>query len=233
MAICKIERVQMPSKRQRNKTAKHNDVIAGYAGDDTITKESGARNTVSVNVSWQRAKAIFYPFHPDGAEEGDMIESAVTGMVVDAFLSRRVMSHTLSINVEQDLIDGVKTFVQTAPGFEEHGFRWPFESGVAKFTEKEFVGNDFPVVWDGRGFKEAELTDVERRVPISADVIEPGCVVMVEYVVTCYSGRKSSPDNVGFLPGCSLKLLSIGLLAEGAGNSLKINAARKKRRTAY
>ena len=77
------------------------------------------------------------------------------------------------------------------------------------------------------------MTDVERRVPISADVIEPGCVVMVEYVVSCYSGRKSSPDNVGFLPGCSLKLLSIGLLAEGAGNSLKINAARKKRRTAY
>ena len=38
-----------------------------------------------------------------------MIESAVTGMVVDAFLSKRVMSHTLSINVEQDLIDGVKT----------------------------------------------------------------------------------------------------------------------------
>jgi hypothetical protein len=47
------------------------------------------------------------------------------------------------------------------------------------------------------------------------------------------SGRKSSPDNVGFLPGCSLKLLSIGLLDEGAGNSLKINAARKKRRMAY
>ena len=59
-------------------------------------------------------------------------------------------------------------------------------------------------------------------------MIEPGCVVMVEYVVTCYSGRKSSPGNVGFLPGCSLKLLSIGLLAEGAGDSLKINAARKK-----
>ena len=56
---------------------------------------------------------------------------------------------------------------------------------------------------------------------------------MVEYVVTCYSGHKSSPDNVGFLPGCSLKLLSIGLLAEGIGNSLKINAARKKRRMAF
>src|SRR5436190_519247 len=184
MAICKIESVQMPSKRQRNKTAKHNDVIAGYAGDDTITKESGARNTVSVNVSWQRAKAIFYPFHPDGAEEGDMIESAVTGMVVDAFLSGRVKSHTVSIKVDQDFVEGVKKLVRTVPGFQEPGFRWPFESGVAKFTEKEFVGNDFPVVWDGRGFKEAELTDVERRVPISADVIEPGCVVMVEYVVT-------------------------------------------------
>jgi len=74
-----------------------------------------------------------------------------------------------------------------------------------------------------------ELTDLERRVPISADVIELGCVVMVEYVVSCYSGRKYSPDNVSFLPGCSLKLVSIGLSAEGAGNSLKINAARIKK----
>ena len=40
MAICKIESVQMPSKRQWNKMAKHNDVIARYAGDDTVTKES-------------------------------------------------------------------------------------------------------------------------------------------------------------------------------------------------
>ena len=48
-----------------------------------------------------------------------------------------------------------------------------------------------------------------------------------------YSSQKSSPDNVSFLPGCSLKLLSIGLIAEGAGNSLKINVARIKRRMAY
>jgi len=213
--------------------AKYNDVIVGYAGDDTITKESNTRNTANVSISWQRGKAIFYPFHWDGAEQGDMVESAVTGTVVDAFLSKRVMSHMLSINVDENFIEGVQKFVQSAPSFEKHDFHWPFESGVAKFTEKEFVNNDFPIVWDGRGLKEAELMDVDRRVPISADVIEPGCVVMVEYVVTCYSGRKSSPNNVGFRPGCSLKLLSIGLLAEGVGNSLKINAARKKRRMAY
>src|SRR2546423_15039630 len=94
----------MPSKRQRNKTTEHNDVIAGYIGDDSITKELDARNTVSVSVSWQRGKAIFYPFHPDGAEQGEMIESVVTGTVVDAFLSKRVMSHTLSINVDEILL---------------------------------------------------------------------------------------------------------------------------------
>jgi hypothetical protein len=119
------------------------------------------------------------------------------------------------------------------PGFQEHGFRWPFESGAAKFTEKEFVGNPFPVVWDGRGFKGAELTDVERRVPISVEVIESGSVIMVEYIITCYSGRKSSADSIGYLPGCSLKLLSIGLLAGGGGGGLKVDAARKKRRMAY
>ena len=152
----------MPSKRQRNKTAEHNDIIVGYAGDDSITKESDARNTVSVSVSWQRGKGIFYPFHPDGAEQGDMVESVVTGTVVDAFLSKRVMSHTLSIKVDGNFIEGVKKIVQTAPSFEEQGFHWPFESGVAKFMEKEFVKNDFPIVWDGRRLKEAELTDVER-----------------------------------------------------------------------
>ena len=65
---------------------------------------------------------------------------------------------------------------------------------MAQFTEKEFVSNDFPVVWDGRGFKEAELTDVERRVPISADVIEPGCVVMVILVrsLLCIEGTQNA-----------------------------------------
>ena len=151
----------MPSKRQRNKKATHNDIVAGYAGDDMITKESGARNTVSISISWQQGKAIFYPFHPDGVEQGGMIESAVMGMVVDAFLLKRVMSHTLSINVDDNFIDRVKQFVQTTPGFEEHGFCWPFESRVAKFMEKEFIGNDFLVIWDGCGFKEMELTDME------------------------------------------------------------------------
>src|SRR5579859_7493131 len=106
----------MRSKRQRNKTATHDDVVAAYAGDDMITKELGARNTVDVNVSWQREKAIFYPFHADDAEEGGMIESAVTGTVVNAFLSKRAMSHTLSINVDENFIDGVKQFVQNATG---------------------------------------------------------------------------------------------------------------------
>ncbi len=81
--------------------------------------------------------------------------------------------------------------------------------------------------------KGAELTDVERRVPISIEAIEPGSVIMVEYVIICYSGRKSSPDSIGFLAGCSLKLLSIGLLAAGSGGGLKVDATRKKRRTAY
>jgi len=53
MTICKIESVQMSSKRQWNKMGKHNDIITGYAGDDMMTKESGARNMVSINVSWQ------------------------------------------------------------------------------------------------------------------------------------------------------------------------------------
>jgi hypothetical protein len=230
----------MSPKRQRNSKGNKSNMAKEHGTVDvqvkdgiTVIKESVKAKTDSVRVSWERAKGKFYPFDVDGAEEGDMIESAVTGTVVDAFLTDRVISHTILLNVDNNFIDGVKNFVKTAPSLEEHGFRWPFESGVARFTEKEFIGNEFSVVWDGRGFKASELTDVERRVPISADVIEAGCMVIVEYVVTCYPGRKSSPDKISFSPGCSLQLLSIGLLAEGGGNSLKINAARKKRRMAY
>lgn len=90
-----------------------------------------------------------------------------TGMVVDAFLSSRVFSYTVSINVDENFVDGVIKLIQTAPNFEEHGFRWPSQSGVPKFTEKKFIGNEFPIVWDGRGFKGTKLKDVERRNPIS------------------------------------------------------------------
>src|SRR5579859_3589145 len=132
--------------------------------------------------------------------------------------------------INQDFVEGVKNLVRTVPGFQEPDFRWPFKCGVAKFTKKEFVSDHFPVVWDGRGFEEVELRDVKRRVSISAEVIEPGCRIMVEYVITCYSGRKPSSDSVRFLPGCSLKLLSIGLVGEGGGGaSVKVTVAMKKR----
>src|SRR5579859_6069350 len=194
----------------------------------------GVSRSSNIGVSWQRTRGTFYPFHTDGEEEGEMIESVVTGTVVDTFLSDRAKSHMVSINVDRDFVEGIKNLVRTVPGFQEPDFRWPFECGVAKFTEKEFIGNKFPVVWDGRGFEEAELRDVERRVPISAEVIEPGCQIMVEYVITYYSGRKPSPNIVGFLPGCSLKLLSIGLVGEGGGGaSAKVTAAMKKRRMGY
>ena len=51
--------------------------------------------------------------------------------------------------------------------------------------------------------------------------------------MTCYMGKKASHESEGFQPGCSLKLLSIDLLAEGSEGDLKIEAARKKRRIAY
>jgi len=175
----------MSSKRQWNsshkkkETEKDHHFINRHVEKDTIVKELnmviGTPNkgvngswwdislshSSSVRVSWQHTKATFYPFHVYGGEEGEMIESAVMGMVVDAFLSSRVKSHTVSIKVDQDFVEGVKKLVWIVPGFQEHGFWWPFESRVAKFTEKEFIGDDFLVIWDGHGFEGAELTEVE------------------------------------------------------------------------
>jgi hypothetical protein len=74
--------------------------------------------------------AMNWPFHTDGGEEGDMIESVVTGTVVDTFLLNRAKSHMVWIKVDQDFVEGVKNLVQTVPGFQEPDFRWPFECRV-------------------------------------------------------------------------------------------------------
>jgi hypothetical protein len=169
---------EMSSKRQRNSKGKRKITGENYemadAGveDKVIVEDSSIRLDASTegpsaevdetssnqaglslssdDVSWQRVKGTFYPFHVDGTEEeGEMVELAVTGTVVDAFLSSMAKSHTVSIKVEQNFIDGIKRLAKSVPGFQEYGFRWPFESDMAKFTEKEFVGNPFPVVWDG------------------------------------------------------------------------------------
>jgi hypothetical protein len=111
----------MSSKRRWNssgkkkETEKDHHFVDTHVEKDTIVKESntvvgtpnkrvngsswdiGLSHSSSVRVSWQRTKATFYLFHADGWEEGEMIESAVTGTVVDAFLSGRVKSHTVSI----------------------------------------------------------------------------------------------------------------------------------------
>jgi hypothetical protein len=41
----------------------------------------------------------------DSGEEGEMIESVVTGTVVDTFLSNRAKSQTVSIKVDQDFVE--------------------------------------------------------------------------------------------------------------------------------
>ena len=92
----------MSSKRRWNSSGKKKETekdhrfVDTHVEKDTIVKESntvvgtpnkgvngsswdiGLSHSSSVRVSWQRTKATFYPFHADGGEEGEMIESAVT-----------------------------------------------------------------------------------------------------------------------------------------------------------
>ena len=120
-------------------------------------------SATSISVLWKRKKAMYYSFHTEGPKKEEMIEFNVTGTVVDAFLSEKMKSHTDLVNVNEEFIERVKKMIRTASGFRETGFRWPFESEVARFNEKEFVEEEFPVVWDDRGLKCTDLADVERR----------------------------------------------------------------------
>src|SRR5438874_11801648 len=107
----------MSSKRRRtsksNRANQHGSIDVPVKDDVMVEKESGITNQIGINVSWEREKGMFYPFYADGAGEGDMIESAIKGTVVDAFLSNRALSHTISINVDNDSEDRIQECVRT------------------------------------------------------------------------------------------------------------------------
>ena len=109
----------------------------------------------------------------------------------------------------------MKTLVQTSPEFRDtNSYRWPFKGRHTKFTSKDDIGDDYQWIWDGRGLD--NLRDPDKRQKISADMITEGCQIMIEYAVVPYLGQDNK-DRDSFLPGCTLKLLSIGLLKDGNG----------------
>ena len=58
----------------------------------------------------------------------------------------------------------------------------------------------------------ANLDDYEQRASLPTTTIEPGISVLIEYTVVTYGGRKPTDEDGGFTPGCTLSLLSVGLV---------------------
>src|SRR5947207_10081669 len=167
------------------------------------------------HITWRRHQAKFLLFDLNSKDENGKIQVAefkVRGMVSSAFLDSSQYSHTISINISLTEIQKIKDIVCKSPPYtdEADGFRWPFMGTEAKFTSRDNLDKPYENLWDGRGL--ADLDDYEQRPSLSASAIEPGTKVLIEYTVVTYGGRKSTDDDRGFNPGCTLSLLSVGLV---------------------
>ena len=95
---------------------------------------------------------------------------------------------------------------------------------ATKFTSKDDIGNDYQSIWDDSGID--DLNDPDKRYKISSDLITEGSQVMLEYSVVPYLGQDWK-DGESFQLGCTLKLLSIGLLKDGR-SKYNFESPRKK-----
>jgi hypothetical protein len=170
-------------------------------------------------IEWQTLKGLHNAFPPStGAENEvrDVMEFSVVGKVANAFLQAHAFTHTLVLDIAAVEIETIKTIARSAPRHNEANYRWPFDGTVTKFTTKDDLSNAFQNVWDGRNV--VDISDIEQRHPLGIDDVEEGDEVMVEYTITPYSGRKPKGTDPGFEAGCSLKLLSVGVLEKHAGD---------------
>src|SRR5947207_10778573 len=117
----------------------------------------------------------------------------------------------VGVDIGVNEIERIKAFVRTIPGFIEVDYRWPFEGSEAKFISKEDLEEECREAWDGRNI---DVHDIDSRVPLSINDIEEGAKVFVEYTIVSYFGRKAKNGEEGFNPGCTMKLLSVGLLGQ-------------------
>jgi hypothetical protein len=86
----------------------------------------------------------------------------------------------------------------------------------------------FEAVSDGRGM--AVLTNVDERIPLSAGRITERKKIYVKYTIIPFLGHESSETVVGYLSGCTLKLLLISLLDDSVpGMGIETPSMMRKR----
>ena len=181
--------------------------------------------------TWVSNKGRFHAFDPrpsDATDDDtqDVIEFEVVGNLTRAFLQAGAKSHTISVDIGHNEINGIKSIVRTVPNFQERGYRWPFEGTDAKFTSKDNLEDAYDEIWDGR---DIDIHDIDSRTPLTIDDLEEGSKVFVEYTISPYSAKKTRPNVEGFEAGTTLRLLSVGLL-ERLDRRLNFESPRKRRR---
>ena len=201
-------------------------------GVATSPQPANAFLTVSTghNINWQAKKGTFYPVlvsDSDDSDGLDVFEFSVIGVVMEIFLYEGALSHTISLEVDGDDVAGIKGMVEKVPGFNDDGYRWPMNGNVLKFSAK---GSDmtkpFADIWNA---DIGDVGNIDRRRPIEHSDIEHGAKVLVEYTPVSYPGKRAKEEDPGFDPGCTLQLLSVGLLGSRR-RRLNFESPRKKRR---
>jgi hypothetical protein len=156
----------------------------------------------------------------DISEDGKLriAEFKLRVSVISSFLRSSQYRHTVVANINKEDLDHIKTFTRTASNHPENKqwYRWPFTGMQAKFTSKDNPAEDFPNIWDRRDI--LDLDNVDLRLPLRPSDVDAGTNVLIEYAVIPYLGQKESKDNPAFDPGCTLSLLSVGVLRDDQGD---------------
>jgi hypothetical protein len=211
----------MPSRSQVTKKVK----------SVNVQPQQSAEVMVIQNPIWKKKGTIFYPFSTIQDENGkrNVLELNMKGSVVKSFLRAGALSHTIFIDASKEDIEALKSLIKTMPGFNEEHYRWPFEGSKIRFTSKRDLDSEFKFVWNGAG---VDWNNIEERTKLAVEEVKEGTSVVIEYTPLSYLGRNGTDEVNGFENGCSLQLLSIGILDEGDSKDFDFESPRKKRRMA-
>ena len=180
--------------------------------------------------TWRKKGARYYAFSAQD-EQGrrGVIERTLKGTVTNSYLRAGALSHTVSVDVDAQDLEDLKSLIKTAPGFDAKRYRWPFEGTVVKLTSRKDLSSEYKYVWNGVGI---DWGDVDQRKKLAAEEVKEGRMVMVEYTPVPYGGREATEEADGFEAGCSLQLLSIGVLDDDGSAEFDFDSPRKRRRMA-
>jgi len=125
----------------------------------------------------------------------------------------------------------LKLLIKTIPEVDEEYYKWPFNGNTVKFTCKRDLDSAFKYVWNG---VDVNWRNIEERKHVAAEEVKEGKLVIVEYTPTPYVGRNGTAEVSGFQSGCTLELLSIGILSEVDSQEFDFDfdSPRKRRRIA-